>query len=243
MREKVTEALRKVRYFRGVKKIVIRRKSAFLRRTREATEDVDRHEKWLRDNERAHRARIAHHERRLRAAHRRRSRMHRKLTFWRKRYVWSRNRDEFWTELLASRRRKLRADKVDASDFRNELTGSHEWWTLTASAKAVVAIGVLKFRLWVSSTYRPETPGSHHAENPTRGADLAGEWDDMIAFQRWLFNHHRSALLELFGPDNGMAVKNGGSIGPLAEGSFLEDLHDSHDHAFVIESDYPLAHG
>lgn len=242
-REKVEQALRKVGFFRRAKAIAIRRKGTFLGKVRAATAEIERQERWLRENRGAGPERRNWHEGAQAAAHQRRRRAHRKLTFWRKRYVWARNRDEFWTELLARRRRRLRSsERVDAADFRNEMTGSHEYWTLTDSAQAVVAIGVEVFGLWVSSTYRPETPGSHHSEDPTRGADLAGEWEDMIAFQRWLFENHLRAVLELFGPDNGMAIKNGQSIGPLAEGSFLEDLHDSHDHAFIIDPGYPLAY-
>lgn len=241
-REKVVEALRKINFFRSVKKVAVHRKVAFLARVRNATSDVERHEQWLTEHPGEGGARARYHVRRLRAAYARRSRLHRKLTFWRKRYVWARNRDEFWTELLAVRRRKLKAGKVDTSDFRNEMTGSHEYWTLTESAKAVVAIGVLKFGLWVSSTYRPETPGSHHAENPTCGADVAGEWDRMIAFQRWLYRNHLPALLELYGPNNVLCADNGVPA-PQAEGSFNEDLHDSHDHAFITDPDYPLAYG
>lgn len=241
LRESVEKALRKVGFFRKAKKIAIRRVGAWVGRVREATADIERHEKWLRDNPNAHPARRTHHEERLRAAHTRRSRRHKRLTWWRKRLVWARNRDEFWTELLASRRRKLDAQRVDVSDFENSMTGSHEWWTLTPSAKAAVAIGVQVFGLWVSSTFRPETPGSHHGEDPTRGADLAGEWENMIAFQRWLYHNHLGAILELFGPDNRLCADNGKPY-PLSEGSFLEDLHDTHDHAFITDPDYPLAY-
>jgi hypothetical protein len=241
-REKVEKALRKVRFFGRVKKTAIRRKGKFFGKVQAATADVERQERWLKQNPAAHPAKIGWHEGALKDARAKRSRHHRKLTFWRKRYVWARNRDEFWTELLASRRRKLSAGKVDASDFKNEMTGSHEFHTLTRSAKAVVAIGILKFRLWVSSTYRPETPGSHHAENPTRGADLAGEWDDMVRFQRWLYENHLEHILELYGPDNQLCADNGVPA-PQAEGSFNENLHDSHDHAFIADADYPLAYG
>lgn len=241
-REKVAEAARKVSLFRRVKKIAIRRKATFLGKVRAATDDVERHERWLAQHPFDRPARYAFHTAALTVARRKRRRRHKKLTFWRKRYVWARNRDEFWTELLAARRRKLSAGKIDASDFKNEMTGSHEFHTLTRSAKAVVAIGVLKFGLWVSSTYRPETPGSHHAENPTRGADLAGEWDDMVRFQRWLYENHLDHILELYGPDNQLCADSGVPA-PQSEGSFNENLHDSHDHAFMADPDYPLAYG
>jgi hypothetical protein len=243
-REKVEAALRKVGFFRRVKKVAIRRKGKFLGKVRAATADVERQERWLREHgdpdTATEAAKIGWHEGALEKARKRRARQHRKLTFWRKRFVWARNRDEFWTELLEARRRKLSAGKIDAGDFRKSMTGSHEFHTLTNSAKAVIAIGVLKFGLWTSSTFRPETPGSHHAEDPTRGADLAGEWDAMVAFQRWLFENHLHAILELYGPDNGLCADNGAPA-PQAEGSFNEDLHDSHDHAFIADPNYSLA--
>jgi hypothetical protein len=240
--EKVAAAARKVRFFVGVRRIAAQRKETFRAKVREATEDIERHERWLKEHPGQLTARARYHVGRLRAAHVRRERLHGKLAFWRQRYVWARNRDEFWEELLAARRRKLSARKVDAADFENGMTGSHEFHTLTRSAKAVVAIGVLKFGLWVSSTYRPETPGSHHAEDPTRGGDLAGEWGDMIRFQRWLYENHLGALLELYGPDNRLCADNGVPA-PQAEGTFNENLHDSHDHAFIADPGYPLAFG
>jgi hypothetical protein len=243
LREKVEEAVRKVGFFAQVKKVAIRRKGTFFGRVRAATADVEKHEQWLRENPAAAPVKISWHRAALSKAQARRRRSHRKLTYWRERYVWARNRDEFWTELLAARRRKLvRRDRVNASNFNESMTGSHEWWTLTPAAKAVVAIGVLKFGLWVSSTFRPETPGSHHAEDPTRGADLAGEWDDMVRFQRWLYENHLPHILELYGPDNQLCADNG-QPAPQAEGSFNENLHDSHDHAFIADPDYQLSYG
>jgi hypothetical protein len=245
LKQKVTEAAKKVGFFRGVKKVANNRKAKFLKKVREATNRINHHTRWLENvpgNPDASPGRIRYHERQRLAAHRRRTRAHKKLTAWRKRHRWAKNREDFWKELLESRKRRLRNATIGVSDFKNSMTGRHEWWTLTPAAKAVVAIGVLQFRLWVSSTYRPETPGSHHAEDPTRGADLAGEWDDMVAFQKWLYTHHRKALLELFGPDNYMAVKNGKPIGPLAEGSFLEDLHDTHVHVFLINPNYKVTY-
>jgi hypothetical protein len=243
LREKVEEALRKVAFFGQVKKIATRRKAAFADRVAAATADIEKQERWLRENPAAAPARTAWHRRALKKAHNRRDRYHEKLTFWRKRWVWARNRDEFWVELLEARQRKLRRrDRVNVSNFNKEMTGLHEHWTLTPAAKAVVAIGVLKFGLWVSSTFRPETPGSHHAEDPTRGADLAGEWDDMVRFQRWLYENHLPHILELYGPDNRLCADNGRPA-PQAEGSFNENLHDSHDHAFIADPNYPLAYG
>jgi hypothetical protein len=244
LRNRVVEALRKTGYFRGIKRIAARRKAAFVERVRAATAAIERHEAWLEEHPGQDGPRAQFHVRRLRAAHIRRGRLYLRLTFWRKRYVWARNRDEFWTELLAARRRKLKAAqgsrKIDAADFENSMTGSHEYWTLTPAAKAAIAIGVIRFGLWVSSTYRPETPGSHHAEDPTRGADLAGEWDSMIAYQRWLYRNHLGAMLELYGPHNTLCADNG-QPAPQAEGSFNENLHDSHDHVFLADPSYPLA--
>ena len=239
--EKISQAARRVGFFRRAKRIATRRKASLRERIRDVSRDIETQQRWLAANSDAGQARIRWHEGKVRALHEKRGRLHDKLAYWRKRWVWARNRDEFWEELLAARRRKLSAKKIDASDFKNEMTGSHEYWTLTPAAKAAIAIGVLKFGLWVSSTYRPETPGSHHAEDPTRGGDLAGEWDNMIRYQRWLYENHLSALLELYGPNNTLCADNGAPA-PQAEGTFNENLHDSHDHVFLADPNYQLAY-
>lgn len=50
----------------------------------------------------------------------------------------------------------------------------------------------------------------------------------MVRFQR-AEARHPSRFLELFGPANSLCVKNGRRLS-LAEGTALEDLHDTHVH-------------
>lgn len=106
----------------------------------------------------------------------------------------------------------------------------------SAAAKAEAAIAVVKFECVVTSTFRStviagSNPSSFHGPNvnPGKAVDVAGE--RMSAYQKDVFERRRgdSHLLELFGPTNTIALKNGGAIS-LAEGSALENLHDTHVH-------------
>jgi hypothetical protein len=81
--------------------------------------------------------------------------------------------------------------------------------------------------LYVTST----TDGSHAVNSHHYygdAVDLAGDYDDMVSFQRTLADEP-AGLLELFGPDNAACVKNGVRIS-IGEGTDLEQAHDNHDH-------------
>jgi hypothetical protein len=104
------------------------------------------------------------------------------------------------------------------------------------AAKVEAAIAVVKFDCVVTSTFRStvipdSTASSFHGPNvnPGKAVDVAGA--RMSAYQKDVFDRRRgeSHLLELFGPTNSIALKNGAAIS-LAEGSFLENLHDTHVH-------------
>lgn len=82
------------------------------------------------------------------------------------------------------------------------------------------------------------SPTSFHYTKPlARAVDLghrqpgtAKARADLVAFQKFLIREFgEGAFLELFGPDNAFAVKNGRRI-TLDEGSALETLHDNHVH-------------
>lgn len=83
--------------------------------------------------------------------------------------------------------------------------------------------------------YVTSTTGGRHASTSYHytgnAVDVSGPWHKMVAFQR--AEHRRglgrSGYLELFGPDNFAGLKNGRRI-TLGEGSWLEQLHDSHVH-------------
>jgi len=125
-----------------------------------------------------------------------------------------------------------RREKPEWKDF---MASGHPL-NFSAAAKAEAAIAVVKFDCHVTSTFRStviagSTASSNHGPNinPGKAVDVAGA--RMSAYQKDVFDRRRgdSHLLELFGPTNTVALKNGGAIS-LAEGSDLETIHDTHVH-------------
>jgi hypothetical protein len=137
-------------------------------------------------------------------------------------------------------RRRLKKAKQ-----RAEETGKAEWepWmanganaNVVQAVKDEVAIAVVKFGCAVSSLWRAvvialSNPNSWHGPNvnPGKAGDLVG--DRMDEYQEDVFERRRGDpdLLESFGPINDLCLKNGIPL-TLAEGDFLETLHDSHEH-------------
>lgn len=70
---------------------------------------------------------------------------------------------------------------------------------------------------------------SFHYYVPVGAADAVGTYEQMVKFQRREHRYHGRRYRELFGPDNNSCRKNGRPI-TLGEGTFLENLHDSHVH-------------
>lgn len=152
------------------------------------------------------------------------------------------NRAKFWAKKKTVYRRKWRRAKKHLAE-----TGEAVWedWmanghplNFSRAAKAEAAIGVLQYGLTVTSTWRatvlPQSnPASFHGPNvnPGKAVDLAGPWDKMVEYQGGVFNRRKGdpKLLELFGPANALWLKYGQPT-TGAEGTFLEDLHDSHVH-------------
>lgn len=89
--------------------------------------------------------------------------------------------------------------------------------------------------LYVTATTNGvHTPTSWHYKG--KAVDMTGSWQNMVRFQiaEWTrakrFGPFSKYLyLEVFGPDNYHNIKNGRPI-VLGEGTFLENLHDSHVH-------------
>jgi hypothetical protein len=132
----------------------------------------------------------------------------------------------------AAKRREREKQKPKWEDF---MASGHSL-NLGGAAKAEAAIAVVKFDCVVSSTYRatviPQSnPNSFHGPNvsPGKAVDLVGS--RMTEYQKDVFDRRRGDghLLELFGPTNSLALKNGAPTA-LAEGTFLENLHDTHVH-------------
>lgn len=105
---------------------------------------------------------------------------------------------------------------------------------VTDAVKQEMAIAVVTYDLAVTSLYRatviPQSnPNSYHGPNtrPGRAGDVAGA--RMTEYQRNVFTRRRGNCAESFGPDNAANLKYGAPY-YLPEGSFLENLHDSHVH-------------
>jgi hypothetical protein len=149
----------------------------------------------------------------------------------------------FWTKKHTIYRRKYRAA---LKRQRERKKPKWEPWmangrnaNVNAAVKREVAIAVVKFGCAVSSLYRatviPQSnPNSYHGPNvnPGKAGDLVG--GGMLAYQRDFYKRRKGdpRALELFGPANSLWLKNGQPTSG-AEGSFLEQLHDSHTHIAV----------
>lgn len=113
---------------------------------------------------------------------------------------------------------------------------------VVAGVKDYAAAGVVHFGLATTSMFRayviPQSnPGSLHGPNvrPGRAWDGAGPRSKMVDFQRWILSHRTSPngqLNEMFGPHNDLNFNDGRQVSQV-EGTFNENLHDSHDHVGV----------
>lgn len=105
---------------------------------------------------------------------------------------------------------------------------------VTDAVKQEMAYAVVIFDLAVTSLYRatviPQSnPNSYHGPNinPGQAGDVAGP--RMTEYQINVYGRRRGNCKECFGPSNTHCLKNGAPM-TLAEGTFLENLHDSHTH-------------
>lgn len=149
-------------------------------------------------------------------------------------------RVKFWAAKKTIYRRRWRRAKKHLNQ-----TGKAKWedWmanghptNIVPAVKDELAIAVVKFGCVVTSTYRayviPQSnPNSYHGPNvsPGKAGDVAGA--KMVAYQEDVYARRQgdSNLLELFGPRNDRCLKYGQPL-TLGEGTFLENLHDSHVH-------------
>lgn len=150
------------------------------------------------------------------------------------------NRARFWAKKHTVYRRKWkrakrRLEQIGETGWEDWMANGHSL-NFTQAAKDEAAIAVVKFGCAVTSTYRAyvlstSNPNSYHGPNtsPGKAVDVAGS--QMTAYQHDVFSRRRGDgnLLELFGPDNSTNLKYGGQI-YLGEGTFLENLHDTHTH-------------
>jgi hypothetical protein len=138
-------------------------------------------------------------------------------------------------------RKKVYRKRYRAAKERAKQTGEARWepWmangrdaNVSANVKDFCARGVVNFDLYVTSLKRNYVPPggsttSYHLSG--HAGDIAGT--RMVAFQvsEYETNRGNGACWELFGPDNDAWLKHGADTGG-AEGTPLEQLHDSHVH-------------
>lgn len=193
--------------------------------------------------------RLADAARRQRAAHEwRRER----TSYWLERYKRDRD-DESLRKYRQSRslerksrrtilaiRSKVRASRAKLRYWRRLLRrkqATFQPWMLngrsgdiTSPAKQFIVRAVNAGLYVTSTTGGRHAPTSYHYDRPLgRAIDVAGPWDKMVAFQRAESASRAGEYLELFGPDNGVQVKNGQRFA-FSEGEPLENLHDTHVH-------------
>jgi lysozyme len=120
--------------------------------------------------------------------------------------------------------------------FKRSLLNGHPG-NINRACKRVIVHAANHGLVVTSTTDGSHSPTSFHFTRPGRAVDLGHgpgvTWEEgtrrKIAFQRWLLGKGAGRFDELFGPDNAANVKNGQRI-TLAEGTPLENLHDTHVH-------------
>lgn len=230
----VKEALKKLSFFGKVEEVANKRRHAFHERVAAETKTIQR---LLEEPETAERMMA------LRRAHRRRKTQHRKLLFWRKRYVWARERHQHWGLVLRHRRDRLRHWIARHEGFQPYMANGNPYEKLTAEAKASI-YRMFRRGMYVTSTYEGHpgdgvhsTSSGHYVENQPDGQARcydcgSASFEGMAAAQRAEAEVAGSFMVELLGPDNRYAYKNGIRY-TLSEGSVLENMHDNHNHVWV----------
>jgi hypothetical protein len=144
-------------------------------------------------------------------------------------------RAKFWLAKKTTRRRNLKRARQRLEEALEDRDPEFEPWMangypysgLSASLRKWIAIAVVKFDLTVTSTKRNWGTGSYH--DIWKAIDVAGSWERMIAFQRYVLANGCGNVLELYGPQNDANCDNGVRV-TQPEGAPNEDLHDTHDH-------------
>lgn len=166
-----------------------------------------------------------------------------KLDFWRRRYVWAHARHNHWHLVLKHRRDRLRRWIAQHQDFQPFMANGKPYEKLTPEAKHAI---YLDFRdgNFVTSTYEGfpgdgvhATTSYHYIQNQPDGKARcwdagAGSLGPMEKAQAREARRCPSFLIEMFGPINGDAFKNGVRF-TLAEGTELETMHDNHKHTCI----------
>jgi hypothetical protein len=166
-----------------------------------------------------------------------------KREFWRNRYVWAHERHAHWGTVLKHRRDRLRRFIQQHDGFQPYMANGHPYEKLTPEARYAI---YLDFRggNYVTATYEGfpgdgvhATSSYHYIQNQPDGRARcwdagAGTRGPMAKAQLREAERCASFLIEMFGPENDFAYKNGVRF-TLPEGSELETMHDNHKHTCI----------
>jgi peptidoglycan hydrolase CwlO-like protein len=117
--------------------------------------------------------------------------------------------------------------------YQSWMANGHDDY-VTQGVKNFIARGVVNYGLVCTSMRRTYVPPggsttSYHLQSPGKAGDIAGSRMTEFQLSEYNRNHGYSGCLELFGPDNAHNLKYGNTL-YLAEGTALENLHDTHVH-------------
>lgn len=244
--KRVKEAIHRRSFFGKVEEIADRRRQAFNKRAAEAHGRVASHEgvmKELRSAEKPDFQRIDDQEQLLFIAEQRLKAMTRKREFWRKRYVWARERHAHWGLVLTHRKDRLRRWIQQHETFQPYMANGKPWEELTPEARYGIFLD-FKDGNYVTATYEGfpgdgvhSTTSYHYLQNSPDGKARcwdagAGSLGPMEKAQRREAERVGAFLMEMFGPINDCEYKNGVRF-TLAEGDPLETMHDNHKHTAI----------
>lgn len=238
LRTKVKEAVHRYSLFGKIEEVANRRRHRFHEDIEPAVERITGARKEL-DNadtpleQRNAREVLGLAEMALRTAQKKRD-------FWRRRYVWSRERHQHWGTVLKHRRDRIRAWAAQHEGFQPYMANGNPYEHLTDEAKHGIYLD-FKEGLYCTSTYEGfpgdgvhSTSSYHYLPNQPDGKGRcwdsgAGTLKPMEEAQERQAREWGPWLTEMFGPINDLCFKNGVRIS-LAEGTSLEQMHDNHKH-------------
>lgn len=245
LRERVTAAVHRFSFFGKVEDIADTRRHAFNKRTHDALASLGKSVSVLKGLEREHApiAKIEDGEQLVALARQTYDQMKRKREFWRGRYVWAHARHQHWGLVLKHRRDRIRRWIQQHEGFQPYMANGKPYEKLTPEARYAI---YLDFRggNYVTSTYEGfpgdgvhATSSYHYIQNQPDGKARcwdagAGTRAPMAKAQLREAERCGSFLIEMFGPENDFAYKNGVRF-TLPEGSELETMHDNHKHTCI----------
>jgi hypothetical protein len=241
------EAAKRNSFFGKVEEVADKRRHAFNARVKHAQELVDQREKKVAalqaQGPHAPKGAIEDAQQLLQLGEHRLKVQVRKREFWRDRYVWAHARHNHWGSVIKHRRDRLRRWIMRHQTFQPYMANGKPFAKLTPEAKHGM---YLDFRdgNYITSTYEGH-PGDgvhadtsyHYLQNQPDGRARcwdagAGSRGPMVKAQRREASQRGPFLIEMFGPENALAYKNGVRF-TLPEGSELETMHDNHKHTCV----------